>query len=276
MTLSGPVLDAWERPVTNVTVRVPLTAARARLPSRAIGPVRAFKCELYRDGAAHAGRRGGLPRRPPPHAAQGGQDSFFGGHVDLTPYNLALAEPPVSAGCATTVRRHEVAGRAAQGATAGNDGFVSAHQHQLDRRHRRARAMGSGSSARSASAAVGRGQSHQRAGVGGYASTRRRTTTPGTATSGDGAGVAPYIDTWESWNEPDSVFLITPPRSRPARGDRSDPRPAHARGPRQAGLKVTLVGPAVADVSRTLSRGVLKRHHARVRFPVVPLLRPGH
>jgi hypothetical protein len=70
---------------------------------------------------------------------------------------------------------------------------------------------------------------------------------------------APYIDTWETWNEPDSEFLVTTPGYKMSKEEIVVSLAARTRAALdKAGLKYTLIGPAVADVSRAISRGVLR------------------
>lgn len=94
-TLYGRVLDAWEREVKKFTLEVPLQnglgQVKVSLPSDNYG---GFKCEIFTGKNADA-----LPATetmfsvvPKLKSPKEATDPFFGGHVRLTPHNLAIAE----------------------------------------------------------------------------------------------------------------------------------------------------------------------------------------
>lgn len=94
--LRGHVMDAWDRSAETIRATIPLDetghgATEVELPVLGYG---SFKCELFQDGSEVTGPAVEIIYHTPPTLRPLKQcsDSFFGGHCELTPYNLHVAE----------------------------------------------------------------------------------------------------------------------------------------------------------------------------------------
>jgi hypothetical protein len=265
--LRGRVVDSWERPVADMQLSVPLSRGAGEsvisLPSAKFG---AFKCELYREGqnempavevVYHV-----LPHLTPLKEVK---DSFFGGHVDMTPYNLAIAEKVGF----RWLRYHGPADTkwlAVQphAPTADNDGFVF-HRENTNwiAGTKRAYDMGFklfGTFGKLPAWAEDKpAKTPSPAGLASYPPKDYEAWDKYVVETAK--AFSPYITTWETWNEPDAGFLKFAPESKDKPDEVVIKLAQRSRAALdKAGLKVTLIGPALCGVSRPLSRAVMKQN----------------